>query len=108
MSEVTIPFQVKIINNYILVCSEELDISITVGNLSEGFDMRKLGSTVMQLVSKRLGAQQITKKKKKLRTVTQMAQLLNVSPMTVRRMTDQGHLKVFRTPGGHRRIWSEN
>ena len=37
-------------------------------------------------------------------TVGQAAELLGVSPDTVRRISDRGDLKVIRTPGGRRRI----
>lgn len=33
------------------------------------------------------------------------AKLLNVSPDTVRRAVDNGKLKGYTTPGGHRRIY---
>jgi molybdopterin-binding protein len=37
-------------------------------------------------------------------TVGQAAELLGVSPDTVRRLADRGDLKVARTPGGRRRL----
>jgi excisionase family DNA binding protein len=33
----------------------------------------------------------------------EVAQILGVSPGTVRRWTDRGYLKFYVTPGGHRR-----
>lgn len=44
-------------------------------------------------------------KNKQFLTVTEAAELLNLSPATVRRMFDNGQLQGFRIPGGkHRRI----
>jgi molybdopterin-binding protein len=37
-------------------------------------------------------------------TVGQAAELLGVSPDTVRRLCDRGDLKMIRTPGGRRRL----
>jgi len=43
----------------------------------------------------------------KLYTVTEAAELLGVSPATVRAWSNQGKLKTIRTLGGHRRISAE-
>lgn len=34
--------------------------------------------------------------------------LLEVNEATLRQWADNGHLKVYRTPGGHRRFWSDD
>lgn len=44
-------------------------------------------------------------KDKRYFTISEAAELLNLSPATVRRMFDNGQLQGFRIPGGnHRRI----
>jgi len=44
-------------------------------------------------------------KDKRYFTISEAAELLNLSPATVRRMFDDGQLQGFRIPGGnHRRI----
>ncbi len=37
-------------------------------------------------------------------TTDEVALELNVTPATVRRWIDGGHLTAWRTPGGHRRV----
>lgn len=104
MSDFIVPIQVKFINQYVLVSSDELGIHLTVGSINATLDLRKIGQAVMQIVSKRLDTQPA---KRYVRSVTQMAKIHGVSPMTIRRMETRGELRAFRTPGGHRRYWSD-
>lgn len=105
--------EIKIVERYLVVKSEEIECFIHLGDISlpaddaGGVNVVKTGRAVLKLFYQTLQCREegrtSPQKKRRLLTLGDVVKILGSSPMTVRRLELKGVLKPVRTSGGHRR-----
>lgn len=98
--------ELKLVNGYYMVTSKDFGIHFCVGHW-DTFKTEDLGLAVMRClfeIQVRLDQGLGPEKPERYLLTGEVAEILNTSKDTVRRMIEKGQLESVDSPGGHRRI----